>query len=79
MVMTAQEARDKVDAGRLHQLMDLIESSISVAVYDLKDQTQVAIAGGYKSCITQAINELNDLGYITLCDYEETSTLTIIW
>ena len=79
MIMTAQEARDRVEAGRLYQLMDLIESAITIAVFNLEDKTQVAIAGEYKCCITQAMNGLNELGYITLYDYEETDTLTIMW
>lgn len=79
MIMTAQEARDKVEAGRLYQLMDLIESAISMAVLDLKGLTQVTIAGDYRSCITQAMIKLNELGYVTLYDYEETGTLTIMW
>lgn len=79
MIMTAQEARDRVEAGRLYQLMDLIESAISVAVFNLEDSTQVTIAEDYRNCVTQAMNGLNELGYITLYDYEETDTLTIMW
>lgn len=79
MIMTAQEARDRVEAGRLYQLMDLIESAISMAVFNLEDSTQVAITGEYRNCVTQAMNGLNKLGYITLYDYEETDTLTIMW
>ena len=79
MIMTAQEARDKVEAGRLYQLMDLIESAISMAVFNLEDLAQVTIAEDYKNCVTQAMNGLNELEYITLYDYEETSTLTIMW
>ena len=79
MIMTAQEARDRVEAGRLHKLMDLIESAISLAVFNLEDSTQVAITGEYRNCVTQAMNGLNELGYITLYDYEETGTLTIMW
>ena len=79
MIMTAQEARDKVEAGRLYQLMDLIESAISMAVFNLEDLAQVTIAEDYRKCVTQAMNGLNELGYITLYDYEETGTLTIMW
>ena len=79
MIMTAQEARDKVEAGRLYQLMDLIESAISMAVFNLEDVAQVTIAEDYRNCVTQAMNGLNELGYITLYDYEETGTLTIMW
>ena len=79
MIMTAQEARDRVEAGRLYQLMDLIESAISVAVFNLEDSTQVTITGEYRNCVAQAMNGLNELGYITLYDYEETDTLTIMW
>lgn len=79
MIMTAQEARDRVEAGRLYQLMDLIESAISLAVFNLEDSTQVTIAEDYRNCVTQAMNGLNELGYITLYDYEETDTLTIMW
>ena len=79
MIMTAQEARDRVEAGRLYQLMDLIESAISLAVFNLEDSTQVAIAEDYRNCVTQAMNGLNELGYITLYDHEETDTLTIMW
>ena len=79
MIMTAQEARDKVEAGRLYQLMDLIESAISMAVFNLEDLVQVTIAEDYRNCVTQAMNGLNELGYITLYDYEETGTLTIMW
>ena len=79
MIMTAQEARDKVEAGRLYQLMDLIESAISMAVFNLEDLAQVTIAEDYRNCVTQAMNGLNELEYITLYDYEETSTLTIMW
>lgn len=79
MIMTTQEARDRVEAGRLYKLMDLIESAISLAVFNLEDSTQVAITGEYKNCVTQAMNGLNELGYITLYDYEETDTLTIMW
>lgn len=79
MIMTAQEARDRVEAGRLYQLMDLIESAISMAVFNLEDLAQVAITGEYRNCVTQAMNGLNELGYITLYDYEETDTLTIMW
>ena len=79
MIMTAQEARDRVEAGRPYKLMDLIERAISLAVFNLEDSTQVAITGEYKNCVTQAMNGLNELGYITLYDYEETDTLTIMW
>ena len=79
MIMTAQEARDRVEAGRLYKLMDLIESAISMAVFNLEDLAQVAIAEDYRNCVTQAMNGLNELGYITLYDYEETDTLTIMW
>ena len=79
MMMTAQEARDRVEAGRLCELMDLIEGAIKMAVSDLKDLTQVAVTGEYRSCVTQAMSELNGLGYVTLYDYEETGTLTIMW
>ena len=79
MIMTAQEARDKVEAGRLYQLMDLIESAISMAVFNLEDLAQVTIAEDYRNCVMQAMNGLNELGYITLYDYEETGTLTIMW
>lgn len=79
MIMTAQEARDRVEAGRLYKLMDLIESAISMAVFNLEDSTQVTIAEDYRNCVTQAMNGLNELGYITLYDYEETDTLTIMW
>lgn len=79
MIMTAQEARDRVEAGRLYKLMDLIESAISLAVFNLEDSTQVAITGEYRNCVAQAMNGLNELGYITLYDYEETGTLTIMW
>lgn len=79
MIMTTQEARDRVEAGRLYKLMDLIESAISLAVFNLEDSTQVAITGEYKNCVTQAMNGLNELGYITLYDYEETDTLAIMW
>lgn len=79
MIMTAQEARDKVEAGRLYQLMDLIESAVSMAVFNLEDLAQVTIAEDYRNCVTQAMNGLNELGYITLYDYEETGTLTIMW
>ena len=79
MIMTAEEARDKVEAGRLYQLMDLIESAISMAVFNLEDLAQVTIAEDYRNCVTQAMNGLNELGYITLYDYEETGTLTIMW
>lgn len=79
MIMTAQEARDRVEAGRLYKLMDLIESAISLAVFNLEDLAQVTIAEDYRNCVTQAMNGLNELGYITLYDYEETNTLTIMW
>lgn len=79
MIMTAQEARDRVEAGRLYQLMDLIESAISMAVFNLEDLAQVTIAENYRNCVTHAMNGLNELGYITLYDYEETDTLTIMW
>lgn len=79
MIMTAQEARDKVEAGRLYQLMDLIESAISLAVFNLEDLAQVTITEEYRNCVTQAMNGLNELGYITLYDHEETDTLTIMW
>ena len=79
MIMTAQEARDRVEAGRLYKLMDLIESAISMAVFNLEDLAQVTITGEYRNCVTQAIKGLNELGYITLYDYEETDTLTIMW
>lgn len=79
MIMTAQEARERVEAGRLYQLMDLIESAISMAVFNLEDLAQVTIVEDYRNCITQAMNGLNELGYITLYDYEETDTLTIMW
>lgn len=79
MIMTAQEARDRVEAGRLYKLMDLIESAISMAVFNLEDLAQVAITEEYRNCVTQAMNGLNELGYITLYDYEETGTLTIMW
>lgn len=79
MIMTAQEARDRVEAGRLYKLMDLIESAISMAVFNLEDLAQVMIAEDYRNCVTQAMNGLNELGYITLYDYEETDTLTIMW
>lgn len=79
MIMTAQEARDRVEAGRLYQLMDLIESAISMAVFNLEDLAQVTIAGEYRNCVAQVMNGLNELGYITLYDYEETDTLTIMW
>ena len=79
MIMTAQEVRDRVEAGRLYKLMDLIESAISLAVFNLEDSTQVAITEEYRNCVTQAMNGLNELGYITLYDYEETGTLTIMW
>ena len=79
MIMTAQEARDRVEAGRLYKLMDLIESAISLAVFNLEDLAQVTITEEYKNCVTQAMNGLNELGYITLYDYEETDTLTIMW
>lgn len=79
MIMTAQEVRNRVEAGRLYKLMDLIESAISLAVFNLEDSTQVAITEEYRNCVTQAMNGLNELGYITLYDYEETDTLTIMW
>lgn len=79
MIMTAQEARDRVEAGRLYKLMDSIESAISLAVFNLEDLAQVAITEEYRNCVTQAIKGLNELGYITLYDYEETDTLTIMW
>ena len=79
MIMTAQEARDRVEAGRLYQLMDLIESAISLAVFNLEDLVQVTITEEYRNCVTQAMNGLNELGYITLYDHEETDTLTIMW
>lgn len=79
MIMTAQEARERVEAGRLYKLMDLIESAISLAVFNLEDLAQVTIAEDYRNCVTQAMNGLNELGYITLYDYEETDTLTIMW
>ena len=79
MMMTAQEARDRVEAGRLYELMDLIEGAIKMAVSDLKDLTQVVVTGEYRSCVTQAMNWLNGLGYVTLYDYEETGKLTIMW
>ena len=79
MIMTAQEARDRVEAGRLYKLMDLIESAISLAVFNLEDLAQVTITEDYRNCVTQAMNGLNELGYITLYDYEETDTLTIMW
>ena len=79
MTMTAQEARDRVEAGRLYKLMDLIESAISLAVFNLEDSTQVAITEEYRNCVTQAMNGLNELGYVTLYGYEETGTLTIMW
>ena len=79
MIMTAQEARDRVEAGRLYKLMDLIESAISLAVFNLEDLAQVTITEEYRNCVTQAMNGLNELGYITLYDYEETDTLTIMW
>ena len=79
MIMTAQEARDRVEAGRLYKLMDLIESAISMAVFNLEDLAQITIAEDYGNCVTQAMNGLNELGYITLYDYEETDTLTIMW
>ena len=79
MIMTAQEARDRVEAGRLYKLMDLIESAISMAVFNLEDLAQITIAEDYRNCVTQAMNGLNELGYITLYDYEETGTLTIMW
>ena len=79
MIMTAQEARNKVEAGRLYKLMDLIESAISLAVFNLEDLAQVTITEEYRNCVTQAMNGLNELGYITLYDYEETDTLTIMW
>lgn len=79
MIMTAQEARDRVEAGRLYKLMDLIESAISLAVFNLEDLAQVTIAEDYRNCVTQAMNGLNELRYITLYDYEETDTLTIMW
>ena len=79
MIMTAQEARDRVEAGRLHKLMDLIESAISLAVFNLEDSTQVAITEEYRNCVTQAMNGLNELGYVTLYGYEGTGTLTIMW
>lgn len=79
MIMTAQEARDRVEAGRLYKLMDLIESAISLAVFNLEDLAQITITEEYRNCVTQAMNGLNELGYITLYDYEETDTLTIMW
>lgn len=79
MIMTAQEARDRVEAGRLYQLMDLIESAISMAVFNLEDLAQVTITEEYRNCVTQAMNGLNELGYITLYDHEETDTLIIMW
>ena len=79
MIMTAQEARDRVEAGRLYKLMDLTGSAISMAVFNLEDLAQVTIAEDYRNCVTQAMNGLNELGYITLYDYEETDTLTIMW
>ena len=65
MMMTAQEARDKVEAGRLCELMNLIEEAVKMAVADLKDLTQVAVTGEYRSCVTQAMSWLNGLGYVT--------------
>lgn len=79
MIMTAQEARNRVEAGRLYKLMDLIESAISLAVFNLEDLAQVTITEEYRNCVTQAMNGLNELGYITLYDHEETGTLTIMW
>ena len=79
MIMTAQEARDRVEAGRLYKLMDLIESAISLAVFNLEDLAQVTITEEYRNCVTQVMNGLNELGYITLYDQEETDTLTIMW
>lgn len=79
MIMTAQEARDRVEAGRLYKLMDLIESAISLAVFNLEDSTRVAITEEYRNCVAQAMDGLNKLGYVTLYGYEGTGTLTIMW
>ena len=62
MIMTAQEARDKVEAGRLSPTDGLDrEWLISMAVFNLGRFTQVAITGEYKMHYA-GYKGLNELG-----------------
>lgn len=78
-MMNAQEARDRVEAGILEDLMKLIEGAVEDAVQARETQTQIGVVGGYDRCVTLAMIELNKLGYVTLYDFKEHGTLTIIW
>lgn len=78
-MMNANEARDRVEAGILNDLMERIENAIERAVEDREYSVRMAISNDYARCVTLAMIELNKLGYITLYDFQENGTLTIIW
>lgn len=78
-MMNANEARAQVEALKLNDMMCFVEHHIMDAIDERKTEVKLDITSEYTGTVTLVMIELNKLGYITLYNFQENGTLTIMW